>query len=132
MSHIIAVDFDGTIVEHRYPDIGRPVPGAIEALLEFQGLGARLILWTMRSDGQRDGDVLTLAVEWCRKRGLEFWGVNQNPEQSWSRSPKAYAHRYIDDAAVGCPLRPSLTAGARDMVDWERVREDVLRWLAKP
>lgn len=109
---IIAVDFDGTIVEHQYPAIGPDVPGAFEWLRKLQDAGALLMLWTMR-----DGKALDEAVEHCRAQGVEFWGVNVNPTQvSWSASAKQYAHLYIDDAALGCPLvHPGR---ARPYVDW--------------
>ena len=112
---IIAVDFDGTIVEHAYPQIGADIPEAIEWLVKLQEAGARLILWTMR-----DGARLAEAVDYCRERGVEWWGINSNPTQgSWSGSPKQYAHLYIDDAGVGCPLvRPERR---RAYVDWSVV-----------
>lgn len=114
---IIAVDFDGTLCEHRYPDIGFEVPGAIDTLKWLQGKGARLILWTMRS-----GDRLQEAVNWCQERGIEFSGVNLNPDQhTWTDSPKAYAHVYIDDAALGCPVVRD-SGGKTDMVEWGGVR----------
>jgi hypothetical protein len=122
----IAIDFDGTIVEHKYPDIGGEVPGAIRWMKEFQAAGAKLILWTMRCDSESQGPVLTQAVEYCRKNGVEFYGINSNPGQvSWSNSPKAYAHIYIDDAAFGCPLQWHLHGG-RAMVDWGVVGPTVL------
>jgi hypothetical protein len=123
----IAIDFDGTIVEHVFPEIGKPVPGAFKWLKAFQEAGANLILWTMRSDGQSSGDTLTQAVDFCREKGIEFWGVNANPDQHWSSSPKAYAHIYIDDAAFGCPLRKNPRVGGRPFVDWEKVGPKVLK-----
>jgi len=108
---IVAVDFDGTLVEHEYPAIGAEVEGAFDWLLRFQGAGVKLILWTMRSD-----QTLAEAVEFCAERGVAFWGINENPEQSWSTSPKQYANLYIDDAAVGCPLLAE--SGRRPFVDW--------------
>lgn len=136
---IIAIDFDGTIAEHRFPDIGRSVPGAIEWMREFQEAGAKLILFTMRSDLRADGmgpegvgpdhDYLRDAVEFCREWGIEFWGVNENPDQgSWTSSPKPYAHVYIDDAAFGCPLRPAFQS-SRPMVDWSIVGPAVLEMI---
>lgn len=118
---VIAIDFDGTIVDHRFPYIGQPVPGAFKWMRRFQDLGAKLILFTMRSDGRADGgNYLRDAVDFCRERGVEFWGVNGNPEQhTWTGSPKAYAHTYIDDAAVGCPLLDPIREGGRKIVDWE-------------
>lgn len=124
---IIAVDFDGTIAENRFPDIGREVPGAFDWMKRFVEAGAKLVLYTMRSDGQKYGDVLTKAVEFCRERGIEFYGVNTNPDQgSWTSSPKAYAQIYIDDAAAGCPLAESKEMGCRPYVDWEAVGPLVL------
>ncbi len=127
---IIAVDFDGTIVEHQFPEIGPPVPGALETLRECAARGAKLILWTMRSDGraEKDGAVLAPAVAYLRANGVELFGVNQNPETDWSSSPKAYAHVYVDDAALGCPLIPSTTT-KRPMVDWSKVRPALLEMM---
>ncbi len=115
--YYIAIDFDGTIAEHEFPEIGKPVPGAFEWMKRFQDFGAKLILWTMRSDGQQSGPVLTQAVEFCRQHGIEFEHINENP-QDWTTSPKAYAHIYVDDAACGCPLRGNPKLGSRPFVDW--------------
>ncbi len=112
---IMAIDFDGTIVTHDYPRIGRDV-GAIPHLLSLQNMGAKLILLTMR-----DGDQLAHAVGWCKERGLEFWAINENPGQKeWTSSPKVYAHVYVDDNGVGTPLVRD-TATARPYVDWSKV-----------
>lgn len=122
MTTIIAIDFDGTIVDHRYPDIGAAVPGAISYLKQFQEAGAKLILWTMRS-----GQTLHEAIAYCKGNGVEFWGINENPDQKeWTESPKAYAQIYIDDAAFGCPLRENPRAGGRPYVDWDIVGPKVL------
>jgi hypothetical protein len=135
MSLTICIDFDGTLCEHEFPDIGNEVPGAFAWLKKFQAAGARLILWTMRSDGRtgegkENGPVLTEAVEWCKARGVEFWAVNTNPEQhTWTGSPKAYAQLYIDDAAFGCPLRPPRKMLGRPMVDWAAVGPVVLEQI---
>lgn len=127
---IIAVDFDGTLADHRYPDIGAEVPGAFKWLKAFVEHGARLILWTMRADCNDDGNVLSDAVAWCKERGVTFWAINENPEQiDWSGSPKAYAQLYIDDAAFGCPLRENPRMGGRPFVDWEVVGPAVLEML---
>ena len=129
---IIAVDFDGTIAEHKFPDIGNPVPGAFHWLKKFREAGAGIILWTMRSDGQKHGPTLTQAVEFCRKHGIEFDGINENPTQkTWTCSPKAYAHIYIDDAAFGCPLVDSKEMGARMMVDWSKVGPAIMEQMER-
>ncbi len=125
----IAIDFDGTIVEHEYPEIGQPVPGAIEWMKAFMSAGARLILWTMRCDSDESGPVLSDAVAFCNSANIDFYGVNANPDQHWSKSPKAYAHVYIDDAAFGCPLRENPRAGGRPFVDWDAVGPKVLQMI---
>lgn len=126
----IAVDFDGTIVEQNFPDIGREVPGAIYWLKRWREAGALLILWTMRSNGrpQRYGNLLNDAIIYCASRGLVFDGVNEGPgDREWTGSPKAYAHCYVDDAAFGCPL--VRRGGSRPYVDWEVVGPAVLRQI---
>lgn len=114
----IAVDFDGTCVDHAYPEIGSSI-GAEPVLKELVERGDRLILWTMRS-----GKTLDDAVKWFADNGIELFGVNENPEQDWSKSPKAHADMYIDDLALGVPLvrKP----GKRPYVDWEKVRKMIL------
>lgn len=124
----IAVDFDGTIVDHRFPDIGNPVPGSFEWLKRFKAAGAKLILWTMRSDGQSYGDVLSSAVAFCRGNGVEFDFVNENP-QPWTTSPKAYAHVYIDDSAACCQLKDNPRSGGRPYVDWDVVGPAVMKLI---
>lgn len=122
---IIAVDFDGTIVDHRYPDVGDESPGAFQWLKRFQDAGANLMLWTMRGN-----EYLQDAVEFCQKNGVEFWGVNCNPDQVvWTNSNKQYAHLYIDDAAFGCPLRQHPRSGSRECVDWSVVGPRVLEMI---
>jgi len=116
---IIAIDFDGTLVDHRYPEIGDPVPGAVETVKMLQRAGCCWILLTMRS-----GAFLDKAHVWCTEHGLYPWALNHNPEQhSWTNSPKIYAHWYIDDAAIGCPLLANPRPGGRPMVDWEGIRD---------
>ena len=69
----IGVDFDGTIVEHKYPDIGKEIPFAIDTLKRLASERHKIILWSVR-----EGKLLDEAVEYCRKRGLEFYAVNSN------------------------------------------------------
>ena len=79
---IIAVDFDGTIVDHEYPEIGKPKLFAFETLKALQEQGVQLILWTYRS-----GKELDEAVEYCRKNGIEFYAINKNyPEEVFDDS----------------------------------------------
>lgn len=96
----IAVDFDGTIVEHCYPEIGNEVPFAIDTLKMLSKEGHRLVLWSVR-----EGHLLDEAVAWCRERGLEFYAVNKDfPEETRKHdnySRKLKADLFIDDRNVG-------------------------------
>jgi hydroxymethylpyrimidine pyrophosphatase-like HAD family hydrolase len=95
----IAVDFDGTVVEHDYPAIGKEKLFAFQTLKELEKRGARLILWTFRT-----GKELDEAVEYCRKNGIEFYAVNKNyPEEIIDEtvSRKIDADIYIDDKNIG-------------------------------
>lgn len=96
----IAIDFDGTIVEHCYPHIGKEIPFAIETLKMLQRDQHRLILWTVR-----EGTLLEAAVEWCKARGVEFYAVNKDyPEEDRTHegfSRKIKADLFIDDRNLG-------------------------------
>ena len=130
---IIAVDFDGTCVTHEFPNVGRDI-GAAPVLKALVASGHELILWTMRSDVDKPasddpsiinetGDDLTQAVQWFNDNDIPLWGINENPGQKlWTSSPKAYAELYIDDAALGCPLRKAGDV-ARPFVDWNILGE---------
>lgn len=111
---IIAIDFDGTIVGHDYPRIGAEAPNAFKVLRKLQEGGHKLILLTMRC-----GRELQDALAYCADRGVKFWAVNENPEQSgWTSSRKVYANLYIDDLALGAPMY-------NGTVDWYVVEQ----WL---
>ena len=107
---IIAVDFDGTIVEHKYPAIGRELPFAIETLRKLQSDRHKLILWTVR-----EGVLLEEALAFCRERGLEFYAVNRDyPEEERDRNN----HFSRDDRNLG---------GLRD---WGTIYEMVTKVLS--
>ena len=115
---IIAVDFDGTIVEHKYPAIGRELPFAIETLRKLQSDRHKLILWTVR-----EGVLLEEALAFCRERGLEFYAVNRDyPEEERDRnnhfSRKLKADVFIDDRNLG------------GLPDWGTIYEMVTKRLS--
>jgi Predicted hydrolases of the HAD superfamily len=108
----IAVDFDGTVVTHEYPKIGKPIPQAIEVLKELHQAGHTLILWTYRY-----GDTLQEAIDYCEENGLQFYAYNANePNEKWveGKSRLIEADTYIDDRNLG---------GLRN---WTEVREHFL------
>jgi len=131
-SIIFAIDFDGTCVTHEFPEIGKDI-GAEDVLRELVTNGHRLILYTMRSNSQEHegfsddvpvnhkGKHLDEAVAWFKRKGIPLYGIQKNPTQhNWTESPKCYAHIYIDDAALGCPLIQA--DDERPYVDWKSVR----------
>ena len=98
---IIAVDFDGTIVEHKYPEIGNEIPFATDTLKMLIKDHHRVILWSVR-----EGKLLEDAVNWCKERGVEFYAVNRDyPEESVENnqhfSRKLKADVWIDDRNLG-------------------------------
>lgn len=116
----IAIDFDGTIVKHAYPKVGDPVPSALETIRELRRAGHQIIIFTMRS-----GSGLQEAREYMISNGIQCYGYNENKSQvHWTSSPKVYAHIYIDDAALGCPLIKK--DGERPFVNWEEVRRQLI------
>ena len=101
----IAVDFDGTLCEYAFPEIGeqkRSHKILMSKLIKLRNNGHKLIMWTNRGDNE-EYPVLTEAVEWCRNKGLVFDAVNENlPNQKKlsGYSPKIMADIYIDDRAL--------------------------------
>jgi hypothetical protein len=127
----INLDFDGTCVTHDYPRVGSDI-GAVPVLKKLTDRGHRLILFTMRSngnnferlDGTIDNNGLTEAINWFRENDIPLYGIQTNPTQrTWTSSPKSYAPLMIDDSALGCPLKFVPSISNRHFVDWVRVDE---------
>lgn len=100
---IIAVDFDGTIVEHKYPSIGKEIPFATASLRQLIQDGHKLILWSVR-----EGELLNDAVKWCEERGVRFYAVNADLDEDYDDhqgtthfSRKIKADMFIDDRNWG-------------------------------
>ena len=98
----IAIDFDGTIVEHRYPEIGEEKPFATDTLKMLIKDRHKLILWTVR-----EGHLLDEAIEWCRQRGVEFYAVNHDYPEEKKENNQHYSRKlnsidvWIDDRNIG-------------------------------
>jgi hypothetical protein len=109
---ILCIDFDGTIVEHDFPRVGKPMPLAIEVIKELKEAGYVLILWTCR-----EGKFLDDAIMFCLENGLKFDGYNETPPEHEFRPEggrKAYGDYYIDDRNLG------------GFPGWEAVRMELL------
>lgn len=137
VSMIIAVDFDGTCVTHEFPNVGKDI-GAVPVLKRLVEKGHHIILHTMRSHSNgkvgnfdKNGnpierDTLQDAIDWFEKNGIPLLGVNENPTQKrWTSSPKIFAHIYIDDAALGVPLKSDPQLSDRPYVNWK----EIMNWL---
>lgn len=120
----IACDFDGTIVVHRFPAIGKEVPGAISTLKTLQDSGHKIFLWTMRGYHSDYKRCLEDAVGWCESLGLFFDAINRTTSGFGTSSPKQHANIYIDDAALGCPL---CVYDDSLVVDWGVVASELFR-----
>lgn len=117
----IALDFDGTVVTHAYPEVGEDI-GAVPVLKELVKNNCRIILFTLRSDR-----LLDEALAWFEKNGIPIWAVNENPSQKrWTSSPKVQADLMIDDSALGCPLK-FIDGVRRPAADWVRIREQLVK-----
>jgi hypothetical protein len=111
----VAFDFDGTVVTHDFPDIGKEVPGAIRVLKLLQDYGVSLILLTMRH-----GTTLDEAIKWLAIRGIDLYGANYNKSQTaWNKSRKVHRDFYIGDDASQVIMDRSFHE--RLFVDWKWV-----------
>ena len=102
LPRIIAVDFDGCLVENKYPDIGPANLSVVDAVRREQARGSKIILWTCRADA-----FLCMAIDWCEDQEIRLDAVNENLpeviEMMGSDSRKVYASEYWDDRAVTKP-----------------------------
>lgn len=131
----IVIDFDGTCVTHEFPKVGKDI-GAIPVLKELIEKGHKLVLFTMRSDDdngpseefpdEHGGTYLTDAVNWFKENNIPLYGIQRNPEQTWTTSPKAYGQLYIDDASICTPLiYPE--DGSRPYVNWIEIEKELIK-----
>ena len=135
MKITINLDFDGTVVTHDFPHIGKDI-GAVPVLRRLVEKGHQLILFTMRSDRLNKGDTLdstildvtgtflTAAINWFKENNIPLYGIQTNPTQhQWTTSPKSYAQLMIDDSALGCPLKYDEKLSLKPFVDWIKVEK---------
>lgn len=121
----IAIDFDGTVVEHRYPSIGEEIPFATETLRMLIQEHHKLILWTVR-----EGKLLDEAVEWCRERGVEFYAINRDyPEETLENnnhfSRKLKVDMWIDDRNIGgLPDWGTIYRMVHEHLTWNDIRRE--------
>lgn len=113
----IGIDFDGCLVSWNFPLVGKDI-GSAEVCRDLVKKGVKIILYTMR-----DKEFLDDAVKWCNDNKIELYGINENPSQTWSDSRKVHADIYIDDQALGCPLKEDKKISERPFVDWKKIRK---------
>lgn len=131
----ICIDFDGTCTTHDFPKVGSDI-GAVPVLKALTDQGHRLILFTMRSNCENNdsfpvcvpqvhnGPFLDDAVNWFKQNNIPLFGIQSNPTQTWTTSPKAYGQLYIDDCALGAPLIHD--KHDRPYICWQTVRQHLI------
>ena len=124
-SLVVGLDFDGSCLTHAYPNMGKDI-GAVPVLKRLVESGHKLMLWTMRSNKLTitGRNTLEEAVKWFADNEIPLWGINENPLQKqteWSTSHKQHADYFLDDAALGCPLKYDTNLSNRAFVDWGKV-----------
>lgn len=145
----ILIDFDGTVVTHDFPRIGKDI-GAVPVLKRLIDEGHNLILFTMRDNVRGNtgfseevqeicnGDFLDDAVNWFKENDIPLYGVQTNPQQKeWTGSPKAYGQLHIDDAGIGCPLIIDPKLSSKPFINWKEVEKmlvemKLLPWSVMP
>lgn len=128
-SMYIAVDFDGTLVEDAFPEIGKEIPYAVDTVKFLIECGHKIILHTSRTHYIYEGhDTLAEAEQWCKDKGIDLYAVNDNPEcrEKYFKQTKVYADFYIDDHNFGI-------ASLDGYVDWRPIRSyfETLKRLEK-
>lgn len=123
---VIAVDFDGTLCENKWPEIGKPNLKLFDYLKDQQEMGAKIILRTCRT-----GDELSNAIEWCHDYGLYFDEVNRNVEESiklfGEDTRKIFAHEYIDDRAKNVKTKQVYIVGDGRYQGFESIKTQAIR-----
>ena len=116
---MLAIDFDGTIVEHKFPFIGEPKPNVVEVINRLYNEGHSIIIWTCRTSQNDFKDVpnseptIFDVYKFLGRHKIPFTTINHNdPKNPFQPSPKVYADIYIDDKQLG---------GIPD--DWEEIYE---------
>lgn len=130
----IIVDFDGSVVTHEYPRVGKDI-GAVPVLKKLVASGHRLILFTMRSEkrgispvtGNMQDGGLADAVNWFKENEIPLFGIQTHPTQhTWTSSPKAYGQLILDDTAYGCPLIFDEKMSNRPFINWPVVEAGLI------
>ena len=117
---IFLIDFDGTVVTHSFPDIGKDV-GAVPVLKDLLDNDHKLILYTIRSNN-KNKNYLDEAIEWFKSHDIKLYGVNKNPTQiNFSSSNKVHGDICIDDRNLGTPLIFNPELSDRPFVDWVKI-----------
>lgn len=126
----IAIDFDGTIVTHEFPRIGRILPGAAETIAALHENGHKIFLWTMRGYHPDHKRCLEEAVTWLEERDVVLDNINRTTSTFSTTSHKQHANLYIDDASIGCPLCAYPASDGEPVLcaDWLRI-SNILREL---
>jgi len=105
MSHpfVIAIDFDGTIVDSIFPAIIGLKKDSKKVINKLYDDGVQIVIWTCRT-----GFDLQNAENYLRKNEINFHHINENTPQRIQQyggdTRKISADLYVDDKAYGCHI----------------------------
>lgn len=115
---IIAVDFDGTIVEDNFPHIGKIKQEVLNKIKKWKAEGHTIIIWTCRT-----GEFLDKAKKFLDKYNIPYDAINENcnnPFGDKQNPRKVYAHIYLDDKALNVD---DLEGFNIDTLSWDNQNE---------
>jgi hypothetical protein len=115
----ILLDFDGTVVRHKYPHIGEYNEGCREVLQRLHDAGHHIVLNTMRIHGKYEN--FLAAMKYMKENDLVVHEASNS-----KKTPKAWdvprsietGVLFIDDGAVDTPMNGF-------MVDWKKIEEEL-------
>lgn len=138
----IYLDFDGTVVEHTYPTIGRCNFGCFEVIKKLQDAGHEIILNTMRvelNDGTFEKSLKHLSNGWMMIKDKSKRDSFEMKEITDYTKSKIHPHRwdlensikigemYIDDIATDIPLKDAVMTNGK-MVDWDELDRQFIEY----
>lgn len=137
--YIIYLDFDGTVVEHTYPSMGRANFGCIEVIEKLQKAGHTVILNTMRSEfnnGSLEQALKLINEQYfyialpVNRDKIELIPISSTEHKidpgvwDWKQF-KQEGIIYIDDICRGIPLKKCVMSHG-SMVDWVEVEKELV------
>jgi hydroxymethylpyrimidine pyrophosphatase-like HAD family hydrolase len=91
----IACDFDGTLCEFDFPNIGKPKVEVVNFIKKAHKAGHHIIIWTCRT-----GEYVQDMIRFLKKWGIPYDKINENYKIEIDDCRKVFADIYLDDRAL--------------------------------